>query len=453
MIVIEVDNAKCKISGLNEAQNQSIYNKLSYEESQTIFLKLRNPKLFGMDLRKHLFTPKRCTFPTGLLYKVLECLKGQQVKIIDNRVTPDKVNYYPLDVPFNPNRYYQDDALKIILDNPTTTLEMCTGSGKTQLINRTIHERGVNTIVLVPTLNLLDQFYSTAEYHFGHKYVGTHKDKKQKPITIANIQGVQKKDQAWWDYYQQVIIDEAHHQASNSYYELNKEYWDHIRYRLSVSATAFRNDGSDMKLEAISGPVAYQYGARQAVKDKFITPPHFVVYKMKHFHAPSNGWHADYDMYLVNNKPRNDKIIEVVNKFAKLDKNILILANRIEHVDKLAEQIPDAVIVTGETSGNEKTFERYRMGKIKCMVATSQVVGEGIDIPNIDVLILAGGYESEILINQAIGRVVRLDKERGKKFGIVIDFLDEGNSILERHSLERIRIFKETYGKEFVRIV
>jgi len=93
------------------------------------------------------------------------------------------------------------------------------------------------------------------------------------------------------------------------------------------------------------------------------------------------------------------------------------------------------------------------MGNVRCMVATSQVLSEGVDIPQIDVLILAGGYESEILISQAIGRVVRLDPDRGKQFGIVIDIYDRFQKILERHSKSRLKLYRATYGVDSVRLI
>jgi superfamily II DNA or RNA helicase len=454
MITITIGNVKSKITGLSEKQADFLYDQLSYEDEQAIFLKLRKKELFGIDLKKRLFQRKRGVFLTGLLPRVLTLLNDPNIQLVDNRTTADKVNYYVTKGAFPPSRYYQDEALKVILDNPLCAVEMATGTGKSLVINKTIAERGVNTLVIVPTLNLLDQFHSTAEYHFGSKYVGTHKSTKQKPITIANIQGIQKQDQEWWDFYQQIIIDEYHRQAADSYYDLAKEFWEHVSYRVSLSATPFRNDNRDLKLEALAGPVLYSYKAKQAVKEGYIVAPYFVIYEIKNFTVPSNGWHSDYKQYIVDNKVRNNKIIEVAKKFlTTTNKNILILVNRIEHVNLLAEQLPDLVVVTGETKGNDKVFEDYRMGKIRGVIATSGVMSEGVDIPNIDVLILGGGYESEILISQAIGRVVRLDPERGKKFGIVVDFNDLGQKILERHSQSRIDTYEMTYGKEYIKYI
>jgi len=452
MISIDIDNVKCKIYGLSPSQNAMLYDKLSYEDDQTIYLKLKKPELFGVDMRKRLFTPKRCTFPVGLLPRARTLLKDDTIIIRDNRKTPEKYNYFMLQVPFNKPRYYQREVAETIRNNARVTASMCTGSGKTDVIMQAIVDRGVNTLIIVPTLNLKNQFLQTLKYHFGNKVIGTHKDTKLKEIVVANVQGIQRMDEVWFKHFDQVVIDEVHHGSAPSYYDLNKKYWTHITYRLFVTATLMRGAGDGMKLEGLVGPADYRYTAKQAIADGYIVPPKFFIYEFKHFYTPSEGWHIDYEKNLVKQRARNEIVLKAARKFLDhTNKNILILCNRIEHVDFIASNLEGSRIVTGKTKGNQKVFEDYRMGNVRCMVATSQVLSEGIDIPQIDVLILAGGYESEILMNQAVGRVVRLDKERGKKFAIVIDIFDKNQKILERHSKTRLKIFKETYGADAIK--
>jgi len=456
MITIEVGNAKCKVEGLTKRQNNILYDELSYEDDRTIHLRLRNPDLMGVDLRKRLFTPKRCTFPTGLLSRVEKLLLEENAPYIldDSRKAPDKYNYFNLAVPFDPLRYYQCEVMDIIRARASVTASMCTGSGKTLVLMNAILERGVNTLIIVPTLNLKEQIMDDLNYHFGKKVVGTHKDEKLKEIVVANVQALQNLDKKWFKHFDQVIIDECHHGAANSYYDLNKTAWGHIYYRLNLTATLMRTAGDDMRLEGLVGEADYHYTALQCIADGFIVPPKFVIYEFNHMPVPSNGWHADYQRHIVDQVARNRKIIETAHKFLKdTNKNMLILCQRIEHVNKLHEAIPGSRVVTGQTKKNKKVFQEYREGKIQCLIATAQVLSEGVNIPQIDVLIMCGGYSSEIMMCQATGRIVRTDEERGKRFGIVIDFLDKRQKILERHSKERIRIFREHYGNDAVRII
>jgi len=459
MVIIEVENSFCTIKGLSEHVNNILYDELSYEEDDSIHVKRKNKNLIWVDLRKRLYQPKRGKFNTGLLERVKDILDGEGVEYIleEKRDFPEKYNYFALKKPLNEMRYYQTELHEIIKTNKVVAASLCTGSGKTLSIMQAIQEIGVNALIIVPTLNLKEQFLEELELHFGTKQVGTHEVddvEDLKPIVIANIQGLQNKDKSFFDHFDFLIIDEYHHQAADSYYDLNKTHWQKIPYRLSLSATAFRNDNKDLKLEAIAGQVQYHYSAKQAIKDGFIVPPKFLLYDFKFPIMLSQGWHADYKNLMVNNKPRNKIILNLVKKFlSSTNKNILILCNRIEHVNLLAQEIPDAIIVTGETKNNEKTFADYRLGKIRCMLATSQVVSEGVNIPNIDILFIAGGYESEIMISQAVGRIVRLDPERNKRYGIVVDIMDKGHEVFQRHAESRFKLYKEEYGKEHVKVM
>jgi len=456
MVTIEIDNAKCKVEGLTKRQNNMLYDELSYEDDRNIHLRIKNPDLVGIDMRKRLFTPKRCTFPTGLLNRVKGLFNENNVayKTVNLRKTPQKYNYFNLNVPFDLLRYYQLEVMDIIRAQSSVTASMCTGSGKSLVIMQTVLERGVNTLIIVPTLNLKNQFLGDLNYHFGKKVVGTHKDEKLKEIVVSNIQALQNFDKEWFKHFDQVIIDECHHGAADSYYDLNKKFWGHITYRLFVTATLMRTAGDDLKLEGLVGTCDYSYTALQAISDGFIVPPKFAIYEFNHMPVPSNGWHADYQRHIVDQVARNRKILEVANKFLHhTNKNMLILCNRIEHVDKLHKALPGSRVVTGQTKHNNKVFEEYRMGKIRCLIATSQVLSEGVNIPQIDVLIMCGGYSSEIMMCQATGRIVRTDAERNKRFGIVIDFLDKNQKILERHSRQRLRIFEEHYGKDAIKII
>lgn len=457
MVIIQVSNVWCTISGQSQSITDLLYDKLSYELDSDKWLKLKNKKLIGIDLRKRLFQPKRGRFLKGLLQRVEEILNSEGVNytLQDNRSFPEQYNYYMLKKVFPELRYYQKEVIELFKEKKSMAASLVTGSGKTLIIMSAIKEIGVNTLVITPNLSLKEQFLGSLELHFGKKYVGTHEVEDVedlKPITVANIQGLQNKDQKFFDKFDMVIWDEAHHTSADTYFDLNKDYFKHISYRLTVTATPYRTDGSDMKLEAITGKIQYEYTAKQAIKDGYINPPHFLIYDYKHPQLISQGWFKDYERLIETNMHRNRILVDLANKFiTKTNKNVVILTQRVEHCNILQEKIPDSIVVTGETKGKEKIFEQYRLGNIRCLIATAQTIGEGIDIPNINVLLLAGGYQSDIYVSQAIGRVVRLDAENNKRFGIVVDIRDLKHKIFQRHSESRIELYETLYGKEYVR--
>jgi superfamily II DNA or RNA helicase len=97
--------------------------------------------------------------------------------------------------------------------------------------------------------------------------------------------------------------------------------------------------------------------------------------------------------------------------------------------------------VQGSTEGNvrEEIKQALDSKQIKCVVCTD-VFKEGINIPGLNVLVLAAGGKSEISVIQAIGRGLRKTDE--KEAVEIIDFLDP-YKYLENHSKERKRIYNK----------
>jgi len=83
-------------------------------------------------------------------------------------------------------------------------------------------------------------------------------------------------------------------------------------------------------------------------------------------------------------------------------------------------------------------LDALRDGSQKVVIATT-LADEGLDIPGLDVLILAGGGKSETRALQRIGRALRKTEE--KTGAIVVDFLDEAR-FLEDHSQRRLEIYR-----------
>jgi len=83
-------------------------------------------------------------------------------------------------------------------------------------------------------------------------------------------------------------------------------------------------------------------------------------------------------------------------------------------------------------------MEDFKKGKIKCLIGTS-VIGEGVDLPNANVLIMAGGGKARSQVMQNIGRVLRICK--GKTFAKIYDFEDRGSEWLSDHSAQRQDVY------------
>jgi superfamily II DNA or RNA helicase len=83
--------------------------------------------------------------------------------------------------------------------------------------------------------------------------------------------------------------------------------------------------------------------------------------------------------------------------------------------------------------------------KVRILIATRKLFGEGVDIPAIDVLINAAGGKSNILFTQMFGRGLRTESQKDKL--IYVDFYDYTYSHLRQHSGERIKHCKHLKQK------
>jgi superfamily II DNA or RNA helicase len=117
-----------------------------------------------------------------------------------------------------------------------------------------------------------------------------------------------------------------------------------------------------------------------------------------------------------------------------------VLVAQVKHGKNIAALLPEAVLLTGQDSSDFRTttLDQLRSGEQKIVIATT-LADEGLDIPALEVLILAGAGKSETRALQRIGRALRKTKE--KKEATIIDFYDKAR-FLEVHSRRRFEIYE-----------
>ncbi len=101
--------------------------------------------------------------------------------------------------------------------------------------------------------------------------------------------------------------------------------------------------------------------------------------------------------------------------------------------------------VKGElsTTLRNEIMTNFKAGKLDCVIATSSIYAEGVDIPVVSGLVIAGGGKSKSKTRQMVGRVLRIhpDKVDAK----VIDCYDNA-PYLSNHSKIRLETFWEEEG-------
>jgi DNA repair protein RadD len=407
-------------------------------------------------LKVRLYNKDKKEFPTGLLPRVINLLdkKGIEYELIDKRQKPQIGLYrFVLREPFPKLRYYQKDAVRAIVEGSIDSgkykgfdmsgrgiINAVMSSGKSLMCCKMIWDLGVKSIVVTPSKPITDHMYDTLIKYFGKGKVAKldTKSVKTKPINVVNIQALIKLDPKLLRDVSACYIDEFHRAASETYREANLNHLKNCYYRVGLTATAFRSDGSDMGLESVLSTIVFKYDYNQAQKDNFLVKPDFEIISIEL--KTHDTYQQEYDHEIVRNKKRN-KLIRDCTLYHKND-NIIILVKRIEHGDTLKKIIPDSFFLNGKEKDSVRTkvMTDFRSGKLKCLIGINTILGEGIDLPIANLLIMAGGGKSKGQTMQNLGRVLRLYP--GKTEAVIYDFSDHGSRYLSEHSLIRQEIYK-----------
>jgi superfamily II DNA or RNA helicase len=386
-------------------------------------------------------------FPTGLLDLVVDSLRSanHNVELDDKRIKLNSREIIPECLSGISLRDYQVKAAEMLISKTRGVAKMATNSGKTEVMAAVIW--GLNfpkTLVLVHRKELM---YQTAE-RFSTRLgceIGIIGDGKhiKKDITVAMIQTISNKfKQKDWIDNQVIMVDEVHHISSNQMMNFLKIMPGSYRYGLSGTPLKY-DDLSDMKLMSATGDIAFEISNDFLIREGYSAKP------IVNIHTVStdieNAWDMNYpeayEEFIVNNMQRN----KIISNIAKSSSGItLILVNRLDHANKLQSMIPLSTVVNGSdsTEFRREVLDRMRTDSWGVFIS-SPILDEGIDVPGMNTVILAGGGKSHVKLLQRIGRGLRR-KSEGENILIIHDFLDDTNKHLFSHSENRI----ETYVQE-----
>jgi superfamily II DNA or RNA helicase len=246
---------------------------------------------------------------------------------------------------------------------------------------------------------------------------------------------------------QQIFFDEAHLCASkiekgNQFILLSRQF-RHAYYRWGLTATPFMKDQySNQLLMGATGGLLCNISNDMLIKQNYLTPPRVVIINVNEVPGPT-AWPEVYDSAIVLNRSRNKRII---SELAACPKPAFIMCKRIGHANvlhKLAESqgiiLPPVMQGSTKNSERNKVLKDLQSGKEKAIIATT-IYDEGVDLPALRTLILAGGGKSTVAQLQRIGRGLR--KAAGKNEVLVIDFNDMTGYTLKKHSEARRKIWK-----------
>ena len=403
--------------------------------------------------------------PRGTETKLVKLLKeANAVYFIEDKTSDGK----PIKVTFNGDLYEeQSSASKAMLAQNIGVLSATPAFGKTVVSANIIATRKVNTLVLVHTQSLLNQWKKSLEQFLNIEYVPitiTNKRGKVKiqsvigvlgagenqlggVVDIAIMQSLFRGDEVkeLVRDYGMIIVDECHHVSAVHFEKILK--YANARFIYGLTATPTRQDGHHPIIFMQCGDIRYKVDDKTQANNRPFE--HFIIPRFTSLRTGSLQDESKITQIyndLTNNELRNRLIVEDVVAAINSGRSPIILTERSEHVAVISKMLEgrcsNILKITGSLSVKEKRDVMQRLEELPAdsnfaIVATGKYIGEGFDFPRLDTLFLAMPIAWKGKVAQYAGRLHRLYK--GKDEVLIYDYIDVHIPVLERMYHKRIK--------------
>jgi superfamily II DNA or RNA helicase len=478
MLYITINNKYAYLRGMTPRLTKRLEKITSYLVSGFMF----SPKFKAhrWDGREHLmsFVPQKgYRIPSGLVSDVVKELKESDIKYkikCEYKRNGPKIQYN-----WNPKivlRDYQNEAVGAICkgkkwERGSGLLKMPIRSGKTKTAAGIIHKLKKRTLFIVPSQMLLYQTKESLEESLSTE-IGIIGDGNWdiKDCTVATVQtlgkhsgGVKKigprkkrivippdeKFKSISNFFDLVIFDESHHLAGDVWHAIVMGF--DCRHKLGLSASIHLEDIREwgrgvIWLKACCGNIRYEVSPNVLVEQGYLLKQNIeLVIQNEPTGKEKWKWGKELlNTLIYENEFRNSKIVDKAIEKTKEGLKVLVVSNRLNQLSQLHKMMKDKntkhEIVTGRdrTSSRKDKVKSFLSGDVNILMGT--VFGEGIDIPEVECVINAEGGRD---IKTTIQRMRNMTPASGKTKAVFIDFMDVTNKHFAKHSLERLKIYKE----------
>ena len=374
-------------------------------------------------------------------------------------------------LPFKPRKY----QIQMVLDaiNKQNILGIsATGSGKSltiALLLEYFRQNNIKTVLVVPNINLLNQFHSDIKdynlldlYKTVHKIGGEYNNKHlDSLITISTWQSLVKLLDNNSDI-QAIMIDEAHLATGES---LKNILSKNARYKIGFTGTLPDTPLDLMSLEESLGTWKKYINARDLINFGLATDVDIVAIYLDHHKSSAQMNYNDEIKYIKESPLRMDFLHRFLSK---LKGNTFVLYQHNQHGLDIYERLTGVKLtkkkmndfnmqkklnvfyMSGDVNGRtrEKIRKHIEHTDDAKIVANYVVASTGINVPKLKNVVFASPLKSFIKIVQSIGRAIRLHPSMDKVY--VYDLVDDisGNSKIDNKLLQHFYARVEHYEYE-----
>ena len=327
-----------------------------------------------------------------------------------------------------------------------------TGTGKTVTAVSDAKRMGGRTLYIAHTKGLITQAADAFQALWPETslglYVENHKETDAQVI-CASVQSVALNlDSFLPDAFDYLIIDEAHHAAAETYQKVLAYFTP--RFTLGLTATPERADDQDI-LEIFKN-TAHRLDIQTAVEIGELVPVRCIRIHTNIDLTKVRFNSVQYNIRDLESKifvpERNQLIVDTWMEFVR-DKRTVIFCASIKHAEQIATLLNARGVPALAVSGSMKLAERnvatQRFAQKKLLVLCAcDLLNEGWDCPETEVLFMARPTMSKVLYTQQLGRGMRLAD--GKDSLMVFDFVDNASQYNIPYSLHRLFRLKDYHA-------
>ncbi|MDH4468570.1 MAG: DEAD/DEAH box helicase family protein [Bacteriovoracaceae bacterium] len=400
------------------------------------------------------FLPDCLILPRGVLDQCVALANeaGAQVNIRDIRPGFKKIKFH-----FSGElQLEQKTAVQKIINDETGILSAPPGIGKTVMACAILAKRKMPTLILVHRQELLEQWKEQLcrFLNIPVKEIGVFSGAKKKlsfKIDIATILSLKQIEdlEDFFLPYGQIIIDECHHIPAVTFESILKR--SPARFILGLTATPYRKDGHQKIMFMQCGPIRHEI---KTAGDPLIVKKVIVketCLKLPEILGPQPAIHLVWDQ-LIKDAERLKLIAKDVVDCISESRFPLVISDRKEHLEAIEKEINNqsaSIKVLRLEGSMGKKKRKTIMEEVKktadknspiCLLATASLIGEGVDIPRLDTLVLAMPISFKGRMVQYAGRLHR--KWPGKNDVVIYDYLDSCSGLTVSMYRKRLHAYK-----------
>lgn len=447
------DEVNCRIGGLRPEHLESLWDKFGVFVDG--YFHMPSFQLRRWDGKVRFFEKNGNTY-VKILDEILPyiCAWGYEVDLVDKRrpapVITDRIDENFFGLEHFKLRPYQVDVVNALLEEGSGFAICATGAGKTSMcaaLSMVLHLNGLQTLVIVPSADLVtqtvDEFreklaaypVTVGEYSGGEKQI-------DHPIVVATWQSLQNVPH-YMNFFQAVIVDEAHGAKANVIKDLINTHGKHISHRYGCTGTFPKPQADQYSLKLSIGRIVREVTARWLIDHGYLSE--ILIEPVETIDEdPELPDYSSERAYLTRHEERNAALAKQIIELREKYGNTMVLVNTqsLQQGREIAALIDGAVYLDGSSKSTlrQEEYAKYAERDDIIVIASAGIASTGISIDRIFCLVLLDTGKSFVKCIQAVGRGLRKKGDKTKVY--VVDIFSR-LKYAKKHWKSRAQYYKD----------